>query len=91
LGWVKILIKLLSIKNTFVYLVVCKIPRTEENFLRGTSHIRRTVIAQCKKADPQMAHLVFSDTQTNASKNQMCHFSPTHGRTARQLFKHFLS
>ena len=35
--------KLLSIKNTFVYLVMCKIPRTEANFLLGTSQIRRIV------------------------------------------------
>ena len=36
-------VKILGIKRTFVYLVVCKIPRTEVNFLLGTSQIRRTV------------------------------------------------
>ncbi|MFN3272996.1 MAG: hypothetical protein ACK40Y_10715, partial [Cloacibacterium caeni] len=40
--------KLLSIKNTFVYLVMCKILRTEVNFLLGTSQIRRTVGSKCK-------------------------------------------
>jgi len=25
-------------------------------------------VRQCKKADPQMAHLVFADTQPNAEK-----------------------
>ena len=44
LGRVKFLIKFLTIKNTFVYLVMCKILRTEVNFLLGTSQIRRTVI-----------------------------------------------
>jgi hypothetical protein len=30
---------------------------------------RQTVVRQCKKtADPQMAHLVFADTQPNAEK-----------------------
>jgi hypothetical protein len=48
----------LSIKNTFVYLVVCKIPRTEVNFLLGTSQIRRTVIPHPKLPHIQ-AHLVF--------------------------------
>ena len=41
--------KLLSIKNTFVYLVMCKIPRTEVNFLLGTSQIRRTDVGNAKK------------------------------------------
>ena len=41
--WIGFFNKLLSIKNTFVYLVVCKIPRTEVSFLLGTSQIRRTV------------------------------------------------
>jgi hypothetical protein len=31
-----------------------------------------------------MAHLVFADTQANASKNQKSHFLPTHGLTERQ-------
>ena len=53
---------------------MCKIPRTEANFLLGTSQIRRTVIGQCKKADPQMAHLVFADTLANAQKTKRAIF-----------------
>lgn len=37
----------------------------------------RNVVRQCKKtADPQMAHLVFTDTHPNA-ENQKSHFFPT--------------
>lgn len=55
-----ILIKLLSIKNTFVYLVVCKIPRTEVNFLLGTSQIRRTVMQKpMKKNTLKRYHTIY--------------------------------
>jgi hypothetical protein len=52
---------------------------------------RGNVIAQCKKADPQMAHLVFSDTQANAQKTKRAIFCQRRDRSTRQLFKHFLS
>jgi len=32
------------------------------------------VIGQCKKADPQMAHLVFADTLANAQKTKRAIF-----------------
>jgi len=38
----------------------------------------QNVVRQCKKtADPQMAHLVFSDTQANAQKTKRAIFLPT--------------
>jgi len=43
-----------------------------------------------KKATAQIAHLVFADTKANAKKPKEPFFLPTHGRTVRQLFKHFL-
>ncbi|MDD3772385.1 MAG: hypothetical protein PHC38_07000, partial [Weeksellaceae bacterium] len=33
-----------------------------------------SVIGQCKKADPQMAHLVFADTRANAQKTKRAIF-----------------
>jgi type II restriction enzyme len=39
-------------------------------------------VRQCKKTDPQIAHLVFPHT-SQRSKNQKSHFLPTHGRTNR--------
>ena len=36
--------------------------------------IYKQVIGQCKKADPQMAHLVFPDTQANAQKTKRAIF-----------------
>jgi hypothetical protein len=38
-----------------------------------------------------MAHLVFADTQANPKKPKEPFFLPTHGRTDRQLFQHYLS
>jgi DNA modification methylase len=37
-------------------------------------YIKFTVIGQCKKADPQMAHLVFPDTRANAQKTKRAIF-----------------
>jgi hypothetical protein len=34
----------------------------------------QTVVRQCKKADPQMAHLVFADTRVNAPKTKRAIF-----------------
>jgi len=36
--------------------------------------IASVVIVQCKKADPQMAHLVFADTLANAQKTKRAIF-----------------
>ncbi|MCZ2129313.1 MAG: hypothetical protein LC109_03500, partial [Bacteroidia bacterium] len=38
-----------------------------------------------KIANAQMAHLVFADTQANASKNQKSHFLPTHRLTTTEV------
>jgi hypothetical protein len=47
-----------------------------------TLHIAN-VIAQCKKPTAQTAHLVFSDTQANAQKNQKSCFLPTLDRNRK--------
>ncbi len=36
--------------------------------------VNADVIGQCKKADPQMAHLVFADTLANAQKTKRAIF-----------------
>ena len=38
-----------------------------------TAHFLKTILATA-----QVAHLVFPDTQANASQNQKSHFLPTH-------------
>ena len=66
--------KLLSIKNTFVYLVMCKIPRTEANFLLGTSQIRRTVVRHPKNRPHIQAHLVFQLHKSKAKNQKSLNF-----------------
>ena len=44
---------------------------------QGNIAYTQTVVRQCKKtADPQMAHLVFAETQADPSQNQKSRFFP---------------
>jgi hypothetical protein len=45
----------------------------EQQFIPALA-IASAVSGQCKKADPQMAHLVLPDTQADPSQNQKSHF-----------------
>ena len=47
--------------------------------------IYKQVIGQCKKADPQMAHLVFPDTQANAQKTKRAIFCQRTDRQTKRI------